>query len=44
MLLGCDAVAAQARELFLELLDSPSQLLDDEVERGRGPIPTTRRF
>ena len=39
MLLGCRVVGAQPGELFLELLDLPSQILDDEIERIRASIP-----
>jgi len=39
MLLGGDAVAPEPYELFLELLDPLSQILDDAGEPGRGSIP-----
>ncbi len=39
MLLGGDAVAAEPYELFVELLDPLSQILDDAGEPRRGSIP-----
>ena len=36
---GVSAVGAQPCELVLELLDPPPQILDDEIERIRRPIP-----
>jgi len=38
-LLGAGAVAAQPRELFLELFDSPFQVVDDEIQRVRARAP-----